>query len=171
MSAGLERRGTLLVLAAALLWSTGGLGIKAIADPPLKVAFYRSAVASVVLLLVLRPRVFKTSPAFLAAIATYTACLITFVVATKWTSAANAIFLQYSGVAWVLLASPVVLKEPFKPRDAAAVACAFGGMALFFVGKFRREGAEISSRSCPASSSRVWSCCSAESAALRPRPP
>jgi len=135
-----ERRGALLVLAAALLWSTGGLGIKAISDPPLKVAFYRSAVAAVVLLLALRPRVFKTSPRFLAAIASYTACLITFVVATRWTSAANAIFLQYSGVAWVLLASPLVLKEPFKARDAVAVACAFAGMALFFVGKFRTGG-------------------------------
>jgi len=137
---GRERRGALLVLAAALLWSTGGLGIKAIADPPLKVAFYRSAVAAVVLLIALRPRVFRTNPRFLAAIASYTACLITFVVATRWTSAANAIFLQYSGVAWVLLASPLVLKEPFKARDAAAVAGAFGGMALFFVGKFRSGG-------------------------------
>lgn len=137
---GSDRHGALLVLAAALLWSTGGLGIKAISDPPLKVAFYRSAVAAVVLLFALRPRVFKTSLRFLAAIASYTACLITFVVATKWTSAANAIFLQYSGVAWVLLASPLVLKEPFKARDAAAVACAFGGMALFFVGKFRSGG-------------------------------
>jgi len=137
---GRERRGALLVLAAALLWSTGGLGIKAIADPPLKVAFYRSAVAAVVLLIALRPRVFRTNPRFLAAIASYTACLITFVVATRWTSAANAIFLQYSGVAWVLLASPLVLKEPFKARDAAAVAGAFVGMALFFVGKFRSGG-------------------------------
>jgi drug/metabolite transporter (DMT)-like permease len=137
---GNERRGALLILAAALLWSTGGLGIKAISDPPLKVAFYRSAVAALILALVLRPRLFKRSPAFLAAIASYSACLVTFVVATKWTSAANAIFLQYSGVAWVMLASPVVLQEPLTRRDAAAVACAFGGMALFFVGKFRSGG-------------------------------
>jgi len=130
----------LFVLGAALLWSTGGLGIKALPDPPLKVAFYRSAVAAVGLFVLLRPRVFPKSLAFLAAIASYAACLITFVVATKWTSAANAIFLQYSGVAWVLLASPILLKEPFRPRDAIAIAVAFGGMALFFVGKFRAGG-------------------------------
>jgi len=128
------------VLGAALLWSTGGLGIKAIADPPLKVAFYRSAIAAIGLLLLLRPRIFKKSPAFLAAVGSYAICLITFVVATKWTSAANAIFLQYSGVAWVLLVSPILLKEPFRPRDAAAVAVAFGGMGLFFIGKFRAGG-------------------------------
>lgn len=130
----------LLVLGAALLWSTGGLGIKAISDPPLKVAFYRSAIAAAGLFLFLRPRVWKWSPAFLAAIGSYAVCLTTFVVATKWTSAANAIFLQYSGVVWVLLVSPILLKEPFRPRDAAAVAVAFGGMALFFVGKFRSGG-------------------------------
>ena len=92
------------------------------------------------LFLFLRPRVWKWSPAFLAAIGSYAVCLTTFVVATKWTSAANAIFLQYSGVVWVLLVSPILLKEPFRPRDAAAVAVAFAGMALFFVGKFRSGG-------------------------------
>ncbi len=135
-----ERRGALLVLAAALLWSTGGLGIKALSDPPLKVAFFRSAVAALTLFLLLRPRVHRWTASFGIAVASYAACLTTFVVATKWTTAANAIFLQYSGVVWVLLLSPLVLKEPFRPRDAVAVGIAFGGMALFFVGKFQSGG-------------------------------
>jgi drug/metabolite transporter, DME family len=58
------------------------------------------------------------------------------VLATKWTSAANAIFLQYCGVVWVLIASPLILHEPFRRRDAIAVAVAFAGMLLFFVGRF-----------------------------------
>jgi DME family drug/metabolite transporter len=124
------------VLGAALLWSTGGLGIKALSEPPLKVAFYRSAFAAAALFLILRPRVRRWSPAFLAALATYAACLVSFVVATKWTTAANAIFLQYAGVVWVLLLSPAVVGEPLRARDAAAVAVALGGMALFFVGRF-----------------------------------
>lgn len=124
------------MLGAALLWSTGGVGIKALADPALKVAFYRSAFAAATLLLFLRPRAPRLTPAFLVALASYAACLTSFVVATKWTTAANAIFLQYSGVVWVLLLSPAVLKEPFRARDAAAVAIALGGMGLFFAGKF-----------------------------------
>ena len=92
------------------------------------------------LFLFLRPRVWKWSPAFLAAIGSYAVCLTTFVVATKWTSAANAIFLQYCGVVWVLLASPLVLKEPFHRRDGAAVGVAFLGMLLFFVGRFESRG-------------------------------
>jgi drug/metabolite transporter (DMT)-like permease len=139
-----SRRGAALVLAAALLWSTGGVGIKAVDEPPLKVAFYRSAFAAAALFLILRPKVKRWSPAFLAALATYAACLVTFVVATKWTTAANAIFLQYAGVVWVLLLSPAVLGEPLRAKDAAAVAVAFAGMALFFwaglILSLKREG-------------------------------
>ncbi len=130
----------LLVAGAALLWSTGGLGIKGIDDSPLKVAFYRSAIAAVALLLHFRPRISRLTPGFLAGLASYSACLITFVIATKWTTAANAIFLQYSGVVWVLLFSPLVVKEPLRPRDAAAITIAFAGMAVFFVGRFDPHG-------------------------------
>jgi drug/metabolite transporter (DMT)-like permease len=92
------------------------------------------------MLLVFRPRISRLTPAFLAALASYAACLTTFVVATKWTTAANAIFLQYSGVVWVLLFSPVVLGEPFRTRDAAAVAVALTGMTLFFTKQFSHGG-------------------------------
>ncbi len=135
-----ERKGLLLVAAAALLWSTGGIGIKALSEPPLVIAFYRSATAAVALLLIFRPRVWRWTPAFLIGLFSYAACLTTFVLATKWTSAANAIFIQYSGVVWVLLLSPLVLREPLRRRDAIAVALAFSGMLLFFVGRFEARG-------------------------------
>lgn len=135
-----ERSGVLAIAGAALLWSTAGLGIKAVDDPPLKVVFFRSAIASVALLLYFRPRIRRLTPGVLIGLACYVACLITFVTATKWTTAANAIFLQYSGVVWVLLFSPVVVKEPFRARDATAIAVAFAGMALFFFGRFDPHG-------------------------------
>ena len=130
-----ERRGVLAIAGAALLWSTGGVGIKAVAAPPLQIACYRSAVAAVTLLLVFRPRLPRGGAVLLATIVCYAGCLATFVVATKWTTAANAIFLQYSGVVWVLLLAPLVVGEPYRPGDAAAVTVALGGMALFFVGQ------------------------------------
>lgn len=133
-------RGVLLVALAALLWSTGGLGIKGIPDSALKVAFYRSLIAAVVLLAWFRPWRVKVSAPFLVAIASYALCLTTFVIATKWTTAANAIFLQYSGVIWVLLLSPVFLKEPLRGRDIFAIGAALCGMALFFVHDFEARG-------------------------------
>jgi len=131
-----ERRGVLQVAGAALLWSLGGIGIKAIAEPPLKIAAYRSATAAVALFLLFRPKLTGRGPGFFAASACYAACLTTFVVATKWTTAANAIFLQYSGVVWVFLLAPLVVGEPRRARDAAAIGVALAGMTLFFVGKF-----------------------------------
>jgi drug/metabolite transporter (DMT)-like permease len=129
-----ERHGALLVAGAALLWSTGGLGIKAIADPALTVACCRSGVAALTLLALFRPRRPHLTPAFALTVVSYAACLTTFVVATKWTTAANAIFLQYSGVVWILLLSPLVLAEPLRARDAIAIGLALAGMALFLAG-------------------------------------
>jgi drug/metabolite transporter (DMT)-like permease len=108
------------------------------------VTFYRSVFASVTLFAIFRGNVFTrawTSPiAFAIAILCYGTCLTTFVTATKWTTAANAIFLQYAGVVWVLLLSPVVLRETMQRRDVVAVIAAMAGMALFFVGRFEARG-------------------------------
>jgi drug/metabolite transporter, DME family len=133
------------IIAAALLWSTGGIGIKAIADSPLKVTFYRSLFAAIALFAVFGREVWgrrrwTSTTAFVAAIVCYGTCLTTFVIATKWTTAANAIFLQYAGVVWVLLLSPIVLREPMRMRDVIAIVVAIAGMALFFVGRFEARG-------------------------------
>lgn len=140
-----RQKGLLLIVAAAILWSSGGIGIKALAEPPLKVAFYRSLFAAVALFILFGPKVWAkrrwtSTPAFAGAVISYAACLATFVVATKWTTAANAIFLQYAGVVWVLLLAPFVIREPMRIHDAIAIAFAVGGMALFFVGKFEPIG-------------------------------
>lgn len=137
-----ELKGAALVFLAALLWSTGGVGVKAIPDPALKVAFYRSAFAALVLLAIFRPFRIRWTPAFVVATVSYASCLTTFVLATKLTTAANAIFLQYSGIVWVLLASPLILKEPSRSRDVIASVLAISGMALFFFGRF--EGGTLS---------------------------
>jgi DME family drug/metabolite transporter len=140
-----RRKGILLIVGAALLWSTGGIGIKAVADTALKVTFYRSLFAAVALMLFLGRgvwgrRQWKSTAAFAIAIASYGVCLTSFVVATKWTTAANAIFLQYAGVVWVLLLSPIVVREPMRARDVIAIVVAMSGMALFFVGRFEARG-------------------------------
>lgn len=140
-----ERRiGILYIVLAAVLWSTGGIGIKWVVDPPLKVTFYRSVFAAVTLFLVFRRDVFgrrwTSTPVFGTAVVSYAACLTTFVTATKWTTAANAIFIQYSGVIWVMLLAPVVLAERLTKRDTIAATFALAGMALFFVGKFEIRG-------------------------------
>jgi len=139
-----RRKGILLIAGAALLWSSGGIGIKAVTASPLVITFYRSLFAAIALMAFLRREVFArrwtSGGVFVFAVISYATCLTTFVVATKWTTAANAIFLQYAGVVWVLLLSPIVLREPMRLRDVIAVVAALGGMALFFVGRFDSRG-------------------------------
>jgi drug/metabolite transporter (DMT)-like permease len=140
-----RRLGTLYIIGAALLWSTGGIGIKAVHDPALKVTFYRSLFAAIALMVFLPREVWarrrwKSNRAFAIAVISYAACLTTFVVATKWTTAANAIFLQYAGAVWVLLLSPFIVHEPIRGRDVIAIVAAIGGMGLFFFGRLDTRG-------------------------------
>src|SRR5438874_7969459 len=132
MQAKAPPREVLFVAAAALLWSSGGLFIKIAPMPPLAVACGRAIAASVFYLVVLRPNV--RNARFATALA-YAVCVVTFVTATRLTTAANAIFLQYTGPAYVLLLSPLLLDEPFQRIDGICVALSLAGMALFFVDK------------------------------------
>jgi len=127
-----QKRAILCVAAAALLWSSGGLFIKLAPMPALAVAGGRSLVAALFYLAVLRPNLRK---ARLTTAIAYAGCIVTFVAATKLTTSANAIFLQYTGPAYVLMLGPWLLEEPFRPIDAACVALSLAGMSLFFVGK------------------------------------
>jgi len=137
-----ERRGALQVAAAAVLWSTGGLAIKEVDLPPLQIVFHRAWIASIVLLLLLRPKRTRVTPTLAASAVVYTGMVITFVVATKWTTAANAIFLQDSGIVWVLLFSPLIARDAIRGRDVAAASACLAGMTLFFVGKLSAHGME-----------------------------
>src|SRR2546421_9865582 len=126
------RGAVLSVAGAALLWSSGGLFIKIAPMPALAVACGRSLVAGLLYLAVLRPnlRAARWSTA-----AAYAGCIVSFVTATRLTTAANAIFLQYTGPAYVLMLSPFLLDEPFRPIDAICVALSLAGMSLFFIDK------------------------------------
>jgi len=75
----------------------------------------------------------------LAAAVLYAILLITFVLATKETTAANAIFLQYTSAVYVLILEPIIYKEKFRMRDLITVAVCVGGMTLFFVGQLRPQ--------------------------------
>lgn len=126
------QRAVLAVAGAAILWSSGGLFIKLAPMPALAVACGRSLIAGLFYLAVLRPRLRLARWTTAAA---YAGCIVTFVSATKLTTAANAIFLQYTGPAYVLLLSPWVLDEPLRPIDVVCVGLSLAGMSLFFVGK------------------------------------
>lgn len=129
----------LAMVAAAALWSTSGLLIKVISLDAVSLASWRSAVAGIVLILITRTRKipigFPSSRLLLLAVGTYAANLIAFPAATKLTTAANAIFLQYTAPIYVLLLEPAFLKTRLRMRDVGFVGIAVFGMSLFFLGR------------------------------------
>ncbi len=146
LSAGRERlRGVFFVVGAAIAWSAGGIGVKVIDAPGLSIAGFRSAFASLVLGaaflhharrtgvdLTHALRTLSRRPFVLGASASYALMLICYVVATKITTAANAVLLQYTGPIYVALLSWPLLRERLRAWDWLAVAGCVAGMALFF---------------------------------------
>lgn len=129
----------LFVLAAALLWSTGGLFIKWTSLSGLELSFCRSFFAAITVAIVTRHEGFGINRVTAIASVLYAVLLILFVLATKETTAANAIFLQYTAPVYLLVLEPVIYKEKFRSRDLITVLVCIGGMALFFVGQLRPQ--------------------------------
>jgi DME family drug/metabolite transporter len=133
-AAGATIRHRLMLLAAATLFSTGGAAIKAASVSSWQVASFRSAVASVTLLL-LFPAARKLGnwrlwPVGLA----YSGTLVLFVLSTRLTTAANAIFLQSTAPLYLLALAPLLLHEHIRRSDLLFLAAIGAGMALVLLG-------------------------------------
>jgi drug/metabolite transporter (DMT)-like permease len=130
----------LLLLSAALCWSLGGLLIKSIDWPPMAIAGGRSAIAIPVMLLCIgRPR-FTFSPAQIGGAIGYALTVALFVFATRMTTAANAIFLQYTAPIYVALLGRWYLGERALRIDWLVIAVALCGIALFFFDRLTISG-------------------------------
>ena len=128
-------RNRLLLVLTAVLFSTGGVAIKAAALSGWQIASFRSAVAAAALLVLLpearRGWAWRMAPVSAA----YAATLVAFVLATRLTTAANAIFLQSTAPLYVLLLAPWLLGEKVRRSDTAYIVAIVGGLALFFVAR------------------------------------
>src|SRR5215216_7970669 len=129
----------LFVLAAALLWSTAGLFIKWVSLSGLELSCWRSLFAIFTVAFFTRHEGFGLNRLTAVASVLYAVLLILFVLATKQTTAANAIFLQYTAPVYLLVLEPLIYKEKFRSRDLITVLVCLGGMGLFFVGQLRPQ--------------------------------
>ncbi len=127
------------VLAAVIIWSTGGLFIKWASLSGLELSFGRSLLAAITVAIFTRREGFGINRVTAVASLLYAALLLLFVLATKETTAANAIFLQYTAPLYVLILEPLFYKEKFRRRDLLTVIACAVGMSLFFVGKLRPQ--------------------------------
>lgn len=127
----------LYVLAAALIFSIGGAGIKSCQLTSWQVASFRSGIAALTLLLLLpEARRGWNGRSALVGLGVAVTMLL-FVLANKLTTSANTIFLQSTAPLYIMLLSPWLLREPIRPRDLVIMVVVALGMALLFVGTER----------------------------------
>src|SRR5262249_53086758 len=120
-----------LLVLCAVLWSTGGILIKALPGPAFAIAGVRSAIAVMVLLLALREWPHGWPWWLVSGALAGAASMLGFVVATKLTTAATAIFLVYPAPLYVALLSPWVLHEPIRREDWLILLLAVLGLGCF----------------------------------------
>ncbi len=113
-------RARLLLIAASILWSLSGVFVKSplIASIPLEargplLACYRALFAGLFLVPFIHFKSIRWRWELIPAVATFALMNVTYVSAMTRTSAAAAIFLQYTGTVWAAVMSVVLLKERF----------------------------------------------------------
>lgn len=137
-----NKKGTLFVLAAAVLYSIGGLCIKLIPWNGMSINGGRTAIALVVLgayLALTRHPLRCNRWVFLGAMSVF--CTNTlFSLANKLTTAANAIVLQFTVPIFVMLFSLLFFRKKPEKLDVAACAVVFGGIVFFFLDSLEMGG-------------------------------
>src|SRR5688572_3997106 len=123
------------IIAAAVLFSTGGAAIKFCGFGAWQLAAFRATIAMITLLIVLpEARRGWTWRTVMVGIL-YAATTLLYVQANKHTTAASAIFLQATSPLFILMLAPLLLGEHASRRDLWQMALMGAGFVLFFLGR------------------------------------
>ena len=123
---------TILII-AALMWSLGGLFIKLVNLNPMAITGIRSLGAAVVLLIYIKKPKLYWNRYFFAGVLAYSMMVILYVISIRLTTAANAIFLEFTAPLYVVAFSYFLLNERINRFDIFAMVIIFLGMGLFFM--------------------------------------
>ena len=125
------------IIAAAVLFSSGGAAIKWCSFGAWQLATCRATLAMLTILILLpearRGWTWRTIVVGFA----YAATTLLYVQANKHTTAASAIFLQSTSPLFILLLAPLLLGEHATRRDMTQMAVMGVGLGLFFLGTDR----------------------------------
>ncbi|MBS0263360.1 MAG: EamA family transporter [Planctomycetes bacterium] len=138
--------GRLLLVAAALLWSTSGMIVK---SPPLQavsdhnrtllIACFRALVAGLCLLPFVNWRRVRWTPRMLPMVVAFATMNFLFIAALTRGTAAAAIFLQSTGTGWAFLFGALFLNEPVTRANLAALAFGLLGIICIVAGQWQGE--------------------------------
>ncbi|MFA6074907.1 MAG: DMT family transporter [Negativicutes bacterium] len=122
----------LLLVCVAIMWSTSGFCVKQIDWNPMAIAGARSGFAAVTVLMLCRKTKIRWSVATITGAVSYALTLLSFIVALKLTTSANAIMLQYTAPIYVAVLGALFLREKPRCYDWLTIGIVAGGMVLFF---------------------------------------
>jgi drug/metabolite transporter, DME family len=128
---------------AAILWSTSGAFVKTLQLPDTTLAVYRAGFAGITLLVVaIATRVrFTFDVRMIGMVTCFGLMNYWYMASMSRTTAANAIFLQYSAPVWMYLVSVFWLGERQQPRTFSALCLAVLGLAVLLIGEWTRSAA------------------------------
>ena len=136
-----RRRAIFFLVLTAILWSSSGLLFKIISWQPLSILSGRSILSTIVFWVYLRcPTRFRWTGLQAVGAAGYVGTQLFFIMATKLTTAANAIFLQYTVPIYIVLFGYWFLNERPDRADWITLAVIFTGLFLFFVDDMNFNG-------------------------------
>ncbi len=127
-----KQKGNLYILMAAFLWSTGGILLKYVSYGPFVTNGLRSLVAFLLFCIMRKSFKIKYNKIILAAALCLVCTNFFFVAANKYTTAANAIVIQYTAPIWVLVWNSLYKKKAPKTMELVTMLFAFAGTILFF---------------------------------------
>jgi len=140
LKSGSRQQAIIFLVLAAILWSSSGILVKILPWQPLSILSARSMGATIVFLLYLRKFDWHWTKLEVLGAISYVAAQLLFITATKLTTAANAIFLQYTAPLYIGILSFWLLKERPTRADWITMGFIFLGLLLFFGDKLSPTG-------------------------------
>lgn len=126
------KKGNLYIFLAAFLWSLGGILLKYVSYGPIATNGLRCLFAYLVFCIYKKSFKMKINPLIFLAAMALTMTNFLFVASNKYTTAANAIVLQYTAPIWVLIWNSLYQKRKPKLVEVFTMLLAFSGTVLFF---------------------------------------
>ena len=115
------------------MWSVGGLFIKLVDLSPVAITGTRSIAAALVFLIYLRTPQLYWNRYFITGVISYAAMMLLYVFSIRLTTAANAIFLEFTAPIYVVILGYYILNERITIFDILSMFVIFSGMTLFFI--------------------------------------
>ena len=123
----------IILIIAALMWSVGGLFIKLVDLSPVAITGTRSIAAALVFLIYLKKPRLYWNRYFIIGVISYAAMMLLYVFSIRLTTAANAIFLEFTAPIYVVILGYYILNERITIFDILSMFVIFSGMTLFFI--------------------------------------